>query len=336
MGFKKFLASKLKKNIEGVNNPEVYQYNYFPIEFRRQVILIWINCIGSYSPLNPHLPSSLTPLENRIWDTLHTPLENRIWDTLHNFLARNVGEFYFGNERYNSFEQCRYFLLDSNTSFGKHLWFIEFAFGFMENNLPKIRQQQFGTRSNSFQSPEDAISELNRRFRQHNLGYQYNNGQIIRVDSGFIHTEIILPGLSLLSNHDFQGAEEEFRNAHKHYQKQEYKDAIVDALNAFESTMKTICKKSGWSYLERDTAKDLINVMFKNELIPKYFESYFASLRSLLQSGVPTVRNKTSGHGQGEFPVDVPEYLASYVLHLTASNIVLLVEAYQAQQARSK
>lgn len=100
--------------------------------------------------------------------------------------------------------------------------------------------------------------------------------------------------------------------------------------------MKTICKKSGWSYSERATAKDLINVMFKNELIPKYLETYFASLRSLLESGVPTVRNKTSGHGQGEFPVDVPEYLASYVLHLTASNIVLLVEAYQAQQARSK
>ena len=100
--------------------------------------------------------------------------------------------------------------------------------------------------------------------------------------------------------------------------------------------MKTICKKKGWSYSERATAKDLINVMFENELIPKYLESYFASLRSLLQSGVPTVRNKTSGHGQGELPVDVPEYLASYVLHLTASNIVLLVEAYQSQQGRSK
>ena len=270
MGFMNFFALKVKKLVEGDNKPEVYQYDHLPIEFRRQVILIWINCIGSYSP--PDFSGFLPPLA-----------ANPIWDKIHNFLARNVGEFYFGNERYNSFEQCQYFLLDSNTSFGKHLWFIECTFGFMENNLPKIRQQQFGTRSNSFQSPEDAISELNDRFRQHNLGYQYNNGQIIRIDSGFIHTEIILPGLSLLSNHDFQGAEEEFRNAHKHYQKQEYKDAIVDALNAFESTMKTICKKSEWSYSERATAKDLINVMFKNELIPNYLTTYFENLRLLLQ-----------------------------------------------------
>ena len=186
------------------------------------------------------------------------------------------------------------------------------------------------------QNPDDAINELNHRFREHAIGYQYNNGQIIRVDSGFVHAEVVIPALSLLSDHDFEGAEEEFRNAHKHYRKQEYKDAIVDCLNAFESTMKTICKKCEWSYSKTASAKELIKVLLENELIPKYLESYFASLRSLLESGVPTVRNKTSGHGQGEFPVDVPEYLAAYVLHLTASNIVLLVEAYQNKKINSK
>ena len=319
MGFMNFFALKVKKLVEGDNKPEVYRYDDLPIEFRRQVILIWINCIGPYSPLDPYLSPSFTPLENRIWDRIHDAL------------ARSLGEFYFGNETYNPFMQCQYFLLDSNTSFDKLLKFIEFTFSYIEDELPKRRQ-----RWDYFQSPEDAISELNRRFRQHNLGYQYNNGQIVRVDSGFIHTEVVVPALSLLSDLDFQGAEEEFRNAHKHYRKQEYKDAIVDALNAFESTMKTICKKSGWSYKERDTAKDLISVMFKNELIPNYLTTYFEHLRLLLQRGVPNVRNETSAHGQGELSIDVPDYLASYVLHLTASNIVLLVEAYQAQQDRSK
>ena len=322
MGFKS--KSKPKKRVERAGKPEVYQYDHLPIQFRRQVIHIWISCIGSYSPTG--------------FSRFPPPLENVAWDTIHKFLAKNVGEFYFGNEKYNSFMQCQHFLLDSNTPFDYLLKFIEFTFDSIENYLPKLRRTYYecGETSHSFQSSEDAISELNHRFRQHNLGYQYNNGQIIRIDSGFIHTEVIVPALSLLSNHDFQGAEEEFRNAHKHYQKQEYKDAIVDALNAFESTMKTICKKSEWSYSERATAKDLINVMFKNELIPNYLTTYFENLRLLLQRGVPTVRNETSAHGQGELPIDVPEYLASYVLHLTASNIVLLVEAYQAQQSRSK
>ena len=47
-------------------------------------------------------------------------------------------------------------------------------------------------------------------------------------------------------------------------------------------------------------------------------------------TGVPTVRNKTSGHGQGATPADVPEHLARYVLHMTASNIVFLVESAKA------
>jgi hypothetical protein len=161
MGFMNFFALKVKKLVEGDNKPEVYRYDDLPIEFRRQVIHLWISCIGSYSPPDP--------------SQLFSPLENRVWDEIRNSLARNVGEFYFGNERYNSFEQCQYFLLDSNTPFDYLLKFIELTFGFIENDLPKIRQQQhygFGTRSNSFQSPEDAISELNRRFHQHNLGYQ--------------------------------------------------------------------------------------------------------------------------------------------------------------------
>ena len=93
--------------------------------------------------------------------------------------------------------------------------------------------------------------------------------------------------------------------------------------------MKTICDKCGWSYSKTANAKTLINVVLENELVPKYLQAHLSSLRSILENGVPTVRNKTSGHGQGANPMNIPEYLAAYVLHLTASNIVLLVEAYQ-------
>jgi hypothetical protein len=43
-----------------------------------------------------------------------------------------------------------------------------------------------------------------------------------------------------------------------------------------------------------------------------------------LEAGVPTVRNKTSGHGQGTTPTTVSQEFASYVLHLTAANILFL------------
>jgi hypothetical protein len=65
-------------------------------------------------------------------------------------------------------------------------------------------------------------------------------------------------------------------------------------------------------------------------LIPGYMETQFAGFRSTLVDGLPTVRNKTSGHGQGRSAKQVPGYLAGYALHLAATNIVLLVEAHEA------
>ena len=56
---------------------------------------------------------------------------------------------------------------------------------------------------------------------------------------------------------------------------------------------------------------------------------HFTALISILKSGVPTVRNDQSAHGQGSEEIIVPEYIAAYMVHLTASNILLLVNADQ-------
>ena len=121
--------------------------------------------------------------------------------------------------------------------------------------------------------------------------------------------------------------------AHEHYRKGNNKDAIVNAQNAFESTMKAICDQRGWDYgTERATASKIIDVLFKNNLIPSEMQSHFTALRSTLESGLPTVRNQPGqgGHGQGSDVVEVPDYLAAYCLHLAATNIVLLIEAHNA------
>jgi hypothetical protein len=49
-------------------------------------------------------------------------------------------------------------------------------------------------------------------------------------------------------------------------------------------------------------------------------------LNILLESGVPTIRNKEGGHGQGHEIKEVPEYLTSYALHLTATNLLFLIK----------
>ena len=174
---------------------------------------------------------------------------------------------------------------------------------------------------------EEAIDELNQRFREHGVGYQYESGQMIRVDSQLIHSEAVQPALRMLADPMYEGANAEFLSAHKHYRAKDYKECMNDCLKAFESCIKSICDARGWAHNAGDTANRLIGIVFDHELIPTFMKSHLSSLRNTLPSGVPTVRNRLSGHGQGSKKVDVPEHIAGYVLNLTASNILLLAKA---------
>ena len=177
-------------------------------------------------------------------------------------------------------------------------------------------------------SPDEAIDRLNRRFRQHSVGYQYESGQIVKVDSQYIHSEVVKPALMFLSDPIYEGANEEFLNAHEHYRNGRNKECLNDCLKAFESCLKTICKKRKWHYdSEKDTANKLIENVLNNGLIPAFMESHFSGLRSALKSGLLPLRNRKAGHGQESEHVVVSEYEAAYALHLTASNILLLAKA---------
>ena len=174
---------------------------------------------------------------------------------------------------------------------------------------------------------KNAVNELNQRFREHGVGYQYESGQIIRVDSQYLHSEAMQPALRMLSASMYEGANAEFRSAHENFRAKRYKECLNDCLKAFESCLKAICDKRGWVYGAKDTANRLVDIVFKNELIPDFMQSHFSALRNTLEAGVPTLRNKRGGHGQGTRVVPVPEYIATYALHLTASNILFLAQA---------
>ena len=169
--------------------------------------------------------------------------------------------------------------------------------------------------------------ELNERFKQHNVGYQFLEGEIIRVDSTFLHSEIVKPVLNLLNREQFKGVQQEFLNAFEHHRHGRNKEALNECLKSFESAMKVICDIRGWPYKPTDTAKNLIEICLNNKLIPEFWQQNFTSLRSLLESSIPTGRNKLSGHGQGSEQVSVPDYLVTYMLHMTGSTLLFLMNA---------
>ncbi|MGG7604140.1 STM4504/CBY_0614 family protein [Massilia sp. BKSP1R2A-1] len=177
-----------------------------------------------------------------------------------------------------------------------------------------------------------ALDELNLRFKQHAVGYRYDvpSKQVVRIDSELIHSEVIKPALALLADPAYRGVQEEFLSAYEHYRHQRPKEALVDALKSLESMAKTIAQKHHWEYSAKATAKHLFDLLFEKELIPPMWASQYTGLRSMLESGVPTARNRLSGHGQGSEVVDVPDHFVAFALHQTAAAIVFLADAERA------
>jgi hypothetical protein len=234
-------------------------------------------------------------------------------------------------------EYGRFQLLDQRSSYDEQIFNFFFSTQDTERALDVIelsfRVIDSWVRQNHYdfievkQSPDEAIAELNERFNEHGIGFQYESGDLIRMDSKLIHSEVVKPTLLLLHEKMYAGANDEFLRAHEHYRHKRYKECLNECLKAFESMMKAICKKRRWPYSETDTAKTLLDICFKNGLVAPFWQSHFTSLRATLESGIPTVRNKTSGHGQGAEPTIVPASVASYVLHLTATTLLFLAQA---------
>ncbi|MEI6950699.1 hypothetical protein V9K67_26185 [Paraflavisolibacter sp. H34] len=129
----------------------------------------------------------------------------------------------------------------------------------------------------------------------------------------------------------FQNANEEFLKAHDHYRHGRNKECLSECLKAFESVMKIICTQKGWPHDEKDTSSKLLKICFDNNLIPQYLQTQFTSLRAVLDSGIPTIRNRIGGHGQGSEKKEAADQLVRYALNLTGSNIIFLIEQSELQ-----
>jgi hypothetical protein len=304
--------STRQKRIEKAGKQDVYQYDDFPKQFRVQVTYILTSALGRY-----------------VKRDFYSPRSTEFWKYIRDTLGRELGVYSLANRKWpvTPDVECLDFVLQSDGD--GLLDMIELAFKVIDRAVRRLSHTEM-EESEIQQTPDDAIEELNHRFREHALGYQYMGGKIVRLDSEFLHAEVSAPALSLLNSEGFDGPADEFLRAFEHYRHGRKKEAVADALKAFESTMKAICVKRRWNFLPTATAKPLLDVLFSNGLIPAELDSHFAGLRTALESGLPTISNRTSRHGQGLNPIELPSHVAAYALHLTAADIVFLIEANKA------
>lgn len=290
--------------------PEVYQYEVASNRLRTQIAQILIAAIGNRTNYGGY----------------QTPSEE-VYGFLFETLKREYGVESIARHNQGTFQWLHQYLTN-HADVEEFLDVVEFACRLIDKHV-RSNWRNFQQNDSASQSPDKALEELNERMKRDGFGYEFTDGIIVRIDEQYIHAEVVKPALFILQG--FKGAQEEFLSAHEHYRHGDYEDCIKDCCNSFESLMKSICHEKGWiDDKEHDKlpAAKLIQKCIENELVPIYMQNQFTAFRQLLESGVPTIRNKSGGHGTGKDVREVPQGLASYTMHLTATNIVFLGNCY--------
>lgn len=300
------LYSKRIKNEFG--EPEIFIYNDIPSTFRTQFFY------------------ALTDLINNIPNYY-----NDVWEIVYSNYLREKGIKSMGsNYGYNATILNIEEYIDHSESIDL-LDFIDFSIFIIHQIYHTSQHKEYDKETESLIN--DFYTEINYRLKSNNLGYECNNHRLIRIDNKFLHQDVIKPSLKLLYDLEFEGAEQEFLDAFEKRRIGDNKGAIQSALKAFESTIKTICDKCHYTYNpSQDTAKVLIKTLEDNNFYPSYMNNHLSHLRNTLESGLPVLRNKNTGHGQGTVVINISDEFTEYALHLAATNILLLVKIYQSNQ----
>lgn len=304
------LYSERLKDAEGM--PEVYEYEKFSEPFRNQFFRIVKNTIEGASQ------NSYGARSDRIVDALCSAFSQE------KGLKSLVGGGYYGISSWKELEV--YVDTCSDQDF---LDLMDFTFGTVMSDSGLQRALHLYT-DRHFVA---AIEELNYRLKQNGLGYEFQNGVIIRKSNTVTHEQIIKPALKLLTDESFRGAEDEYLTAFEYFRNGRNKDAILNAAKAFESAIKIICLKLEYAFDEkRSTAKQLIEVLRSNSFFPDYLQEHLTTVCKALETGAPTVRNRMTGHGQGAGVERVGDEYVEYVLNLVATNILFLYRLYCKKQ----
>ena len=297
-------SKRRDRELNGVR--DVYSYDAFSANFRVQLSMMIKDLLGDERAIrNAHAPQTM-------------------YDYAVGILKKEYGVKWLSeNSAYqDTFKELHQFIEDE-PDVEKCLDAVELSYR-LGNHYARDTGYRGSYDPDASTKVDDCIKELNARFKEAGYGYEFIGGDIIRIDSGLLHAETVIPAIHFLNYAGFDAARNEFLGAHEHYRHERYKEALVDAGKSLESTIKIICTANDWPYGPRDTANKLIQILIEKGFIPSLHQSHLSAIQSVLTSGIPTLRNNLGGHGAGPEVVEVSAEIVAYGLHLTASAIVML------------
>lgn len=162
--------------------------------------------------------------------------------------------------------------------------------------------------------------ELNAVLTEEESSWRMSDDRIYMVDSRFLdalkdQTE------EEMKREGFLGAHEEFRDARGYLQAGDADDAIQKANCAFESALKSLLNQ------REGSADDLLKKLREEtDLLDGVPNEAQKAIVSKVLQGLPVLRHKLGGHGQGAKPIDVPRAYGDLAVNLAATYIKFLLD----------
>ena len=197
------IFSKRQQRIQG-ETPDTYQYESIPKKLRVQVLYIWEK-VWERAYENNFGELQLSELAIDAYQSIEKTLREE-----YGVLSLDGGDEP-DEDGYGFYRIVRNFFLETEDA-DEVIDVIEISFRYIdqvirdkfhvsdEDELDEI----FGTsRRDTLPdgiSPDEAIDQLNQRFREHSVWYQYESGQIVKVDSQDIHSEVVKSAKELPNN----------------------------------------------------------------------------------------------------------------------------------------
>lgn len=197
------LFSKRQRDIANAGEADVYQYDTVPANFRIQLLNIAGNAFG----------------EDRTYRQGKGHVTNPNWIWIDDTYTHERGLNPLGGEKHlPPLIRAKFSAMDDADALDL-VDLIGFRVHGVDQKIKNIYQRIAPDRYIH-------IDEINFRMREARMGYQFEEGRLTRVDSQFIHGEIVKPALVLLSGKGFAGAQQEFLAAHQHYRLGQNKEAV--------------------------------------------------------------------------------------------------------------
>ncbi len=171
------LFSKRQRRLHG-ELPDVYQYDSVPRELRVQIAHIIRDSFGHQDRYDNEAGTA--------------------YRTVHDILCREYGRFALAGDA--SFRGVKAepdvieFMLQSD-DVEQVLDVVEICFRMVKTKRNDWHYHNYAKPKLTF---DEAVSELNSRFREHGVGYQFESDEIIRIDSQVVHDSAVKPALHLL------------------------------------------------------------------------------------------------------------------------------------------